>query len=55
MGGDFACQDLADALAKVVLAFASLAKKQNLHVEKGWILEKEPNKIVLGGEKLSDI
>lgn len=55
LGGDFACQDLADALAKVVLAFASLAKKQKLHVEKGRILEKEPNKIVLGGEKLSDI
>lgn len=55
LGGGFACQDLADALEKVVLAFASLAKKPNMHVDKGWTLEKEPKKTVLGGKKLLDI
>ncbi len=55
LGGIFTCQELADAFAKMVLAFASLSKKSSLHIHKGWVLEKEAGKIVLGGVKLEEI
>lgn len=55
LGGTFACQELTTAFSKLILAFSSLAKKEYLHVCKGWVLEKEAGKIVLGGIRLIDI
>lgn len=55
LGGSFTCQELSDAFIKMVLAFASLSKKDSLHIHKGWVLEKEAGKIVLGGVKLANI
>jgi len=55
LGGTFACQELAAAFAKLVLAFSSLAQKDYLHIHKGWVLEKEAGKIVLGGVPLTDV
>lgn len=55
LGGTFACQELATAFVKLVSAFSSLAQKDYLHIHKGWVLEKEAGKIVLGGVTLSEI
>lgn len=55
LGGTFACQELATAFVKLVLEFSSLVQKDYLHIHKGWVLEKEAGKIVLGGVPLADI
>ena len=55
LGGTFAGQELATAFVKLVSAFSSLTQKDYLHIHKGWVLEKEAGKIVLGGIPLADI
>lgn len=55
LGGTFTCQELVAAFSKLILAFSSLAQKDYLHVCKGWVLEKEAGKIMLGGIRLIDI
>lgn len=55
LGGTFTCQELTTAFSELILAFSSLTQKDYLHVHKGWVLEKEAGKIVLGGIPLADI
>lgn len=55
LGGTFTCQELMTAFVKLISAFSSLAQKNYLHIHKGWVLEKEARKIVLGGISLENI
>lgn len=51
----YGCSDLAAGMIKVVHSFSHLARVQKLYINKGWILEKDPAKMMLGGIALHDI
>lgn len=51
----YSCADLSAGMVKVVKAFTFLARASKLRIDKGWILEKEPARIILGGVSLQEI
>lgn len=55
LDGTFSCQELSKAFVQLVAAFVSLTKKDYLNIQKGWVLEKEAGRIVLGGVSLESI
>lgn len=46
------CEELSTGLVQVIKAFKSLSSIIKLRIEKGWVLEKEPDKIQLAGVPL---
>ena len=53
--GLFSAADLSAGMMKVVKAFTRLARISKLNIDKGWVLEKEPAKMVMGGVPLQEI
>ena len=51
----YGIDDLSVGLVTVVQAFNKLANVPKLKIEKGWVIEKNPSEMYLGGVKLQDI
>ena len=54
-GKSFECSELAAGMVMVVKAFSYIANNSKLAVDKGWVLEKDPVNMKLGGVALQKI
>ena len=49
------CKELSTGLVKAILAYTKLVNKSKLHISKGFVTEKEPDKMTFGCFSLKDI